>query len=34
MLKDDPLRRVLYVDLSRRRSWVEERADFFEESLG
>jgi len=34
MLRDDPLRRVLYVDLSRRRSWVEERADLFEESLG
>jgi aldehyde:ferredoxin oxidoreductase len=34
MLKDDPLRRVLYVDLSRRRSWAEERPDLFEESLG
>lgn len=34
MLPGDPLRRVLYVDLSRRRFWVEERADLFEESLG
>jgi aldehyde:ferredoxin oxidoreductase len=34
MLPNDPLRRVLYVDLSRRRSWVEGRADLFEESLG
>ena len=34
MPKRDPLCRVLYVDLSRRRSWVEERADLFEESLG
>jgi aldehyde:ferredoxin oxidoreductase len=34
MLRDDPLRRVLYVDLSRRRSWVEERPDLFEEHLG
>jgi len=34
MLPDDPLRHVLYVDLTRRRSWVEERADIFAESLG
>ncbi|MGD2144064.1 MAG: aldehyde ferredoxin oxidoreductase N-terminal domain-containing protein [Anaerolineae bacterium] len=34
MLPDDPLQRVLYVDLSRRRSWVEERPDLFERSLG
>jgi aldehyde:ferredoxin oxidoreductase len=34
MLKGDPLCRVLYVDLSRRRFWVEERSDLFEESLG
>jgi aldehyde:ferredoxin oxidoreductase len=34
MLPDDPLRRVLYIDLTRRRSWVEERADLFEASLG
>jgi len=30
----DTLRRVLYVDLARRRSWVEERPDLFDESLG
>ncbi len=34
MLPHDPLRRVLYVDLTRRRSWVEERPDLFDESLG
>jgi hypothetical protein len=27
MLPSDPLRRILYIDLSRRRSWVQERAD-------
>jgi len=30
----DTLHRVLYVDLARRRSWVEERPDLFDESLG
>jgi len=34
MVAGDPLRRVLYVELSRRRSWVEERADLFEQDLG
>ncbi len=34
MLPRDPLPRVLYVDLARRRSWVEERPDLFEGSLG
>ncbi len=34
MLKDDPLPRVLIVDLARRRSWVEERPDLFAEGLG
>ena len=34
MLKNDPLRRILYVDLSHRRFWVEERADLFEENVG
>ncbi len=34
MLPDDPLRRVLYIDLTRRRSWVQERPDLFEASLG
>jgi len=34
MLPNDPLSRVLYVDLTRRRSWVEERRELFEESLG
>ena len=34
MMQDDTLRRVLYVDLSRRRFWVEGRPDLFEEGLG
>jgi aldehyde:ferredoxin oxidoreductase len=34
MLADDPLQRVLYIDLSRRRSWVESRPELFEENLG
>lgn len=34
MLKRDPLCRVLYVDLSHRRSWVEERSALFEDNLG
>jgi aldehyde:ferredoxin oxidoreductase len=34
MLKGDPLRRVLYVDLARRRFAVEDRPDLFEEALG
>lgn len=34
ILPADPLRRVLYIDLSRLRSWVEERPDLFEAWLG
>ncbi len=34
MGKDDPLRRVLYVDLGRRSFAVEERAELFAEGLG
>jgi aldehyde:ferredoxin oxidoreductase len=34
MLKDDPLRRVLYVDLAKRNFKIEERSDLFEDSLG
>lgn len=34
MLPNDPLRRVLYVDLSRRRFWVADRPDLFEDGLG
>jgi len=34
MLPGDPLGRVLYVDLSRRRFWAEERPDLFKEALG
>jgi len=34
VLKNDPLSRVLYIDLSRRRSSVEERPELFEAGLG
>ena len=34
MIEKDPITKVLYIDLSRRRSWVEERRDLFEEYLG
>jgi aldehyde:ferredoxin oxidoreductase len=34
MLPSDPLRRVLYIDLSSKKYWVEDRRDVFEEYLG
>lgn len=34
MLLNDPLPRVLYIDLARRRSWVQVREDLFEAGLG
>lgn len=34
MNRDDPIRNVLYIDLSRRYFWVEDRSDLFEEFLG
>ena len=34
MIKGDTLSRILYVDLSKRRSWVEDRPDLFDEWLG
>uniref|UniRef100_A0A7J3X5R6 Aldehyde:ferredoxin oxidoreductase n=1 Tax=Thermofilum pendens TaxID=2269 RepID=A0A7J3X5R6_THEPE len=34
MLPNDPLRRVLYIDLSSKKYWVEDRGDVFEEYLG
>ena len=34
MLKNDPLSKVLYIDLSRRRFWVEERPDLFAAHIG
>lgn len=34
MLHKDPLRNVLYVDLTRKRFWVEDRGDLFEKYLG
>jgi aldehyde:ferredoxin oxidoreductase len=34
MLHGDSLGRVLYIDLSRRRFWVQERPDLFAESMG
>ncbi len=34
MLKDDPLKRILYIDLSRRKFWVEKREELFDEYIG
>ena len=34
MLANDPISRVLYIDLARRRSWVENRADLIEAGIG
>ena len=34
MLRSDPLMRVLFVDLTKRRFHVEERPEIFESSLG
>jgi len=34
MHKDDPLANVLYIDLSKRKFWVDRREDLFEQYLG
>ncbi len=34
MLKNDPLKRVLYVDLSKRKFWIEDREELFDKSIG
>ncbi len=34
MLEKDTLSRILYVDLTRRRTWVENRPEVFERSMG
>lgn len=34
MLPNDPLKNVLYIDLTRRTSWVEARPELFAETLG
>jgi len=34
MLKNDPLLKVLHVDLSKKHFWVEERAELFEKYIG
>jgi len=34
MLENDALSRILYIDLTRRRSWVEDRPELFESGLG
>jgi aldehyde:ferredoxin oxidoreductase len=34
MLKDDPLGRVLYIDLAKRSFKIEDRSDLFSENLG
>jgi len=34
MIKTDPLKRILYIDLTKKKFWVEERSDLFEKFLG
>jgi aldehyde:ferredoxin oxidoreductase len=34
MLKNDPLRNVLHIDLSDKRFWVDEREDLFDKYIG
>ena len=34
MIEGDPIQRILYVDLSRRRYWVEERPELFQKYIG
>ena len=34
MIEHDPLQRVLYIDLSKRRFWVKNRPDLFEKYIG
>ncbi|MBE0695635.1 MAG: aldehyde:ferredoxin oxidoreductase [Anaerolineaceae bacterium] len=34
MLANDPISRVLYIDLARRKSWIENRVDLFEAGIG
>ncbi len=34
MLAQDPLKNVLYIDLSKRKFWIEPRPELFEEYLG
>ncbi|MHC1564637.1 MAG: aldehyde ferredoxin oxidoreductase family protein [Candidatus Hecatellaceae archaeon] len=34
MIKGDPISKILYVDLSRKRFWVEERPELFDRYLG
>ncbi len=34
MLENDTLSRVLYIDLSKRRIWVEERPELFDQQIG
>ncbi len=34
MIEKDPLKNILYLDLTRKRFWIDERRDLFEEYLG
>ena len=34
MIEGDPIQRILYVDLSRRRYWIEERPELFQKYIG
>lgn len=34
MIQNDPLKRVLYIDLTKKKFWVEERQDLFSKFIG
>lgn len=34
MIKTDPIKKVLYIDLSKKKFWIEERHDLFEAYIG
>lgn len=34
MLNEDPLKKVLYIDLSKKNYWIKERTDLFEKYIG
>lgn len=34
MIKEDPLKKVLYIDLSKKKFWIEDRGDLFSQFLG
>lgn len=34
MIKEDPLKRVLYIDLTKKKFWIEDRSELFTKYLG